>query len=229
MELKDRIKARLDALGLNAFEAARNAGLERAFINDVIAGRKSKIHPRNYAKLAPVLGCSAEYLRGEVQEPNPAEAPGKGAALSTENDEAFGLNILGTVEAGAFRRREKSRNELAPIAYDPRFPGARQIAFEVRRQNIKSQVFASGRSFIGAVDFDDYVKGWGALRNGDLVIVETRSAGDPELAETTCAEVFFVAGEMLLVSRFAQGARDKAALTSQQTILAVACRYVQLS
>ena len=228
MELKDRIKARLDALGLNAFEAARNAGLERAFINDVIAGRKSKIHPRNYAKLALVLGCSAEYLRGEVQEPTPVKALGGAGALSTENA-AFGLNILGTVEAGAFRRREKSRNELAPIAYDPRFPGARQIAFEVRRQNIKSQVFASGRSFIGAVDFDDYVKGWGALRNGEHVIVETRSAGDPELAETTCAEVFFVAGEMLLVSRFAQGARDKAALTSQQTILAVACRYVQLS
>jgi SOS-response transcriptional repressor LexA len=67
--LKDRVKARLDVLGINAFEAARRGGLERNFVNDILDNTKLSVRGVNLPKLATALECSIPYLLGEEDEP----------------------------------------------------------------------------------------------------------------------------------------------------------------
>jgi hypothetical protein len=225
--LKHRIKARLDALGMNAFEAARIAGWERAYINDLLAGRKAGVHAKNYAKLAEVLSCTVEYLRGEVDQPAQGAAPEHRFPSELA---ALRLPLKGAIELGSFRKsREEAEAEWAPIGADPRFEGTRQMAFEVRISTVRNQVFRRGRSFLGAVDYDDYTSGWGAVRNDDLVVVETQSDSAPELVETTCCEVTFADREMYLITRFSNGKRNRTKLGNIHKIIAVVSRYVQMS
>jgi hypothetical protein len=222
--LKQRIRERLEALDLNAFEAARTGGLERSFINDILSGRKSNIHTRNYIKLATVLRCTPEYLRGEIDFPGEAEKPEE---FSTETL-AFGLPISGLIDPGAFRRRAEPRNNIAPMSADPRFIAARQMVYEVRESATKHSVFRNTKTFLGSVDYEQYVKNYGPLQNNDLVIVETRLEAGSDVIETSCREVIYISGELCLITRFCGGVRNKSSMTSLNTIVAVVCRYVQI-
>lgn len=53
--LKEIVKARLDELGRNAFEAARIGGLERSYVNDILNGKKKSIKADMAARLAKAL------------------------------------------------------------------------------------------------------------------------------------------------------------------------------
>jgi len=60
--LRDIVTERLRALGRNPFEAAKNAGLERTFINDILNGRKRSVRGDNLAFLADALEMKATEL-----------------------------------------------------------------------------------------------------------------------------------------------------------------------
>lgn len=62
--LAERVRERLEALGINPFEAARRAGFERSFVNDLLIGRKKSVRGASLLKLAAALGCDPAYLVG---------------------------------------------------------------------------------------------------------------------------------------------------------------------
>lgn len=64
----DRIKARLEALGINQFEAAKRTGKHEHFIYDFFKGRKKSFPSDGPLRLAHALQCSIEYLAGVSDE-----------------------------------------------------------------------------------------------------------------------------------------------------------------
>ena len=60
--LKDRIQARLDALGISQFEAVDGTGLDRLFLYDILTGRKKAVRQKNLRIVAIALRCSVDYL-----------------------------------------------------------------------------------------------------------------------------------------------------------------------
>ncbi len=63
--LVERIKIRMDALGLNACRAATMATLGRTYVLDILRGKVSDPGARSLQKLAAVLECSPDYLLGD--------------------------------------------------------------------------------------------------------------------------------------------------------------------
>lgn len=67
--LKTVVTKRLSQIGKNAFEAARDGGLERNFVNDIVNGKKQSVRGDNLAKLARGLNTTpAEILAGEFRD-----------------------------------------------------------------------------------------------------------------------------------------------------------------
>lgn len=64
MDLKDTVRSRLDELGRSPFEAARRGGLQRHFVNDILAGKKRSVRGDNLARLAQGLDWTVEELLG---------------------------------------------------------------------------------------------------------------------------------------------------------------------
>ncbi len=161
--LRMRVQARLDALGINPFEAARRANFERSFVNDLLIGKKSSIRERKLKALAEVLECDAAFLRGQQGVPRAGDQAGR-------------MPLAGICEAGVWR---EPGGELAgasiPYLPDPRFPVDRQQLFLVRGDHAAP---------LGIVDGSILVVIAGEnCRDGDHVVARRiRSTGD---AETT--------------------------------------------
>ncbi len=66
--LRERTKARIEELGLNAFKAAELAGLNRYIIHDLLIGKKDTIRQAAIIKIASALDCDPEYLAGTQAE-----------------------------------------------------------------------------------------------------------------------------------------------------------------
>lgn len=64
----DRVVERMEALGLTAHSAAKQAGLGPDFVRDIIRGRTKDPSSWRLRLLAEVLQCSAEYLLGLTDE-----------------------------------------------------------------------------------------------------------------------------------------------------------------
>jgi len=97
---KDRIEARLKALGLTQFQAAEKAGKHAHFIYDFMIGRKRSFKGDGPIRLAQALECSIEYLTGESDD---VGRPPLSAAASYTYQPGS-LPVAGIVEAGVFRR-----------------------------------------------------------------------------------------------------------------------------
>lgn len=77
---KERIKERLNAVGLHSFAASAKAGYNAHFLYDYFADRKKSINREALNAIAVVLECSPAYLTGEsdtviAPEPSPPSAP----------------------------------------------------------------------------------------------------------------------------------------------------------
>lgn len=102
-----------------------------------------------------------------------------------ENDLQYG----GIVEAGAFRAVElfsQEEDKRIPIAPDPRFPKARQYAWEVRGDSMDKAGITEGM-YVAGVNYMDFVEHYGDLSDGMLVVVE-RSRDDGAETELTVKE-----------------------------------------
>lgn len=76
--LKDRIAARLNALGISQFTAAERAGKHGHFIYDFMIGRKQSFKGDGLQRLSTALECSIDYLTGAADQPG--QPPGAAAA-----------------------------------------------------------------------------------------------------------------------------------------------------
>jgi transcriptional regulator with XRE-family HTH domain len=61
-ELRALIRRRLEALGINSFEAARRVGAQRTFVNDILSGRKQSVRGDNLRRLADALEMDLSEL-----------------------------------------------------------------------------------------------------------------------------------------------------------------------
>ena len=120
---RDRVAARLSQLEINPFEAARRAGLERSFVNDILIRRKKSVRGTNLEKLAAGLDCDVDFLIGRNDTPRAIAA-----------DPAQGVPLVGVCEAGVWRHvsAPPTLPTIAAIERDLRFPDVPQQAFEVR-------------------------------------------------------------------------------------------------
>lgn len=120
--LRTRVRERLDAKGLNPFEAARMAGLERSYVNDLLIGKKHTVREKKLPALASILDCDPDYLMGAQDTPR-RSGGGRG-----------GMRMAGIVEAGAWRSASSFVSSAGPmpIEPDPRFPPNEQEAYRVR-------------------------------------------------------------------------------------------------
>lgn len=171
---KDRIEARMDALGINQFEAAEKAGKNSHYIYDFMVGRKSSFKGDGPVRVAQALECSIEYLTGESDEigvppmATPAAVPSAQAGRS--------LPLAGVVETGVFRRPSSVRGagRPLPIAPFPDYPAEAQAAFAVRGGGMDTRGIIEGMTLV-AVDIEAATKD---LESGSVVIVEhVRSNG----------------------------------------------------
>ncbi len=173
--LRSRVQSRLDALGINPFEAARRAGGERTFINDLLIGKKDSIRRSALPRVAEALDCDPEYLLGAQ------DAPRRGHAAHAKSPETAPgtAPLVGIAEAGTWRLTGRAGPSPAlPIAPDPRHPASAQVAYLVRGDHA---------SAIGATDGAVVVGVTGAnYRQGDVVAVRrTRDLGEGREEEIT--------------------------------------------
>ena len=123
--IRHRVAERLSSLGYNPFEAARIAGLERSFINDLLVGKKQTVRGGKLPALAEALQCDQAYLLGIQPTPR---------AENVHKSHNHRLRIIGICEAQAFRPVDfslSSTDDLT-IQADDRFPAGEQAAYLVR-------------------------------------------------------------------------------------------------
>jgi hypothetical protein len=226
--LPSRVQARLDSLRINAFEAARRGEFGKDYVNDILVGRKAKVHPGNLAKLARALDCSIAYLKGESETAGFAD-PAILPLGHAPPEPAFGLPLRGIVEYGALRVRSNASNSTAKVALapDPRFPEACQGAYAVRVAHSLETAHRGAQQHLTAVDFEYYAAHCGPPKVGDLVIVERRSAL-PDYVELLCGEVETTDGGVSITTRFSDRKRETLSVDSQNVrIEAVCLHYVK--
>lgn len=136
-------KLRLDALGINQFEAARRGELERGFVRDILIGRKTTVLGRNLVKLAAALETTPEEIarvmegdartaearspqvRAPVRIAGPPLAPPALSSTSSRDIPVHGTRTLGPIRieglGGALEGAAIDRSRA--VGYLPRTPG----------------------------------------------------------------------------------------------------------
>lgn len=164
-ELKARVKARVEALGISPITLAKSVGLERGFINDIVIGRKKGVRYEKLTLVAKALECDPRYLQGDIDTPWPIEAP----ATPPAKVEGHGLTSVGTCEAGVWRGLSTPPQPVSvPIQPDPRHPGAPQRAYRLEAYTAKLQNFPA---YAVSIDADYYTKKIGPIGPGCVVVL----------------------------------------------------------
>lgn len=154
--LRTRVQARLDALGLNPFEAARRAGGERTFLNDILIGKKDTIRRAAIPRVADALDCDPEYLLGAQDVPRRAPSPSPGNPGNKPEKAPQGIRLVGIAEAGTWRLAGRSGASPAlPIAPDPRHPAEVQVAYLVRGDHAAGLGATDGAVVVGVTGAQD--------------------------------------------------------------------------
>lgn len=92
LSLADRVKERLEAVGLSGREASIAAGLSETYVRDILNGKSARPSGVGIAKLAPVLKTTSAYLlegTGDAEaQPIPIKSYiGAGAAIVPFEDQ----------------------------------------------------------------------------------------------------------------------------------------------
>ena len=142
-KLTDRINDLLIQRGISASAASVKAGFSPSYIRDLNRKRGSP-GIDNLEKLAGVLGVTLQELAGDDASP----------LTSIKH-----LPVVGVVQAGNFRDislldgGEAMDMETIPVAYDPRYPHAKQYALRVAGDSM-DKVFNEGE-YVTCVDWAD--------------------------------------------------------------------------
>ena len=200
-QIRDRISERLETLGKNPFEVARNAGFERTYVNDLLRGHKQSFRRGAVVKIAEQLDCDPEYLTGEQDQPRlkaRVQSPGQRAGGQGT------MMLSGVCEAGVWRDSAPASTPI-PLEADPRFQSSAQAAYLVRGDHAvgfhgrdgKTISIADG-TLISTISTDvAEIERGGLLRPGDLVVVKRSRGREFELA---IRQVALSDGRLVLVS-----------------------------
>lgn len=212
--IRERVEARLAALHVNRWEAAKSAGFDRAFINDIIVGRKKRLQPRSLERLAEILECSPEYLVGA------ADQPGTPATVNAPRPTRGVLPLAGVLETGAFR--EQTPDDLVEtaggIAPDARYPDLPQMVFVVADKSLDQRGINVG-DFLICVDADEFQREHGPLNGGSLVVIETRQGN---LIERRAVVLTYKEGDAIGEPHSTFGSFQSVRIEGQTRIVAVA-------
>lgn len=174
MDIAERIKTRLQTLGLNAFEVSRRAGLERGFVNDLLNGWKKGVRGHSLIALAEALDVDPAFLLGQTDEPRAFE-PAVGSRAGAT------LPLAGQIEGGTWREVDSMAGQPSGLTCDEKWPPSEQLAFRVLGDVANTAGIVSG-STVGVVTYRAYVSRYGSLKEGALVVIRRDRA---ELHETT--------------------------------------------
>lgn len=185
--LRKRVQGRLDALGINAFEAAKRGGLTRNFFYELFRKengkfKKDRFNLKHLDAAAKALDCDPEYLTFEQRTPRRGGVPD-------------GMKLSGVAEAGALRAPGAGipKGLSAVLEPDPRYPEDTQEVYQVRGGhaaglNIPSEAFVLSAKI-------DALKALGReLSAGDVVVVSRAAVEDK--SEITIRKVAFDASGM---------------------------------
>gem|GEM_PF-4294570 len=156
----ERIRQRLEILGIPNTTASELAGLERGYLSDFLTGKKKSMNHTILRPLAEVLQCSVGFLIGESED-------------ITIRERAT-LPLAGVVEVGAWRKCVVAAKPSELLAL-PNWPAEDQAVYEVRGSGADSE--APDGSFVQIVTFHEGT----ALQDGKLYVVAERSDGLREL------------------------------------------------
>ena len=158
-----RVKERLAAVGINPFEAARRAGFERSYINDLLIGKKQNISRKKLPALAGALECDEKYLVGMQDTPVAANVAPVGS-----------LTLKGYAEADVWRPIAPAPERTVPIAPVPQYAPGMQVAYIVRGDHADGFSLPEGMILIAV----------GGLppREGDVVIARREREGAREVS-----------------------------------------------
>lgn len=160
--ISQRVQARLDALGINPFEAERRANLKRGYINDLLIGKKTTVRGKALPSMAGALECDPEFLTGAQ------DTPRKGEHLLTQ--------IEGIVEAGAWRDPGAGADLVPPlpVSHDARFRANELRLYMVWGDHAAGLgINAGSLIWVRAID--------APLRDGDVVLASRTQGGKTEL------------------------------------------------
>lgn len=176
MDIRDRVKKRIAALGMNPFQLAKRGGFQRNFINDLVTDQKKGVHLDHLPKLAAVLRCSEEYLLGQTDE--------IGSPVTAGDDTGIGdgLPYGGVCETGVWRPERKKWpdfQKLVPVARDVRYHDLDQFAFAIC--DPENALNPASMIAIGS-DARQYSAAYGQIANGARIIARRTGAGLQELS-----------------------------------------------
>jgi SOS-response transcriptional repressor LexA len=167
-----RIKQRLDELGMSERQASLKVSGNGQFIRNIRRGASQSPRGENIIKLAKVLGVSESWLMGTSDDEG-----------SAPEERPFGVRFGGIVEAGAFRREDGTNQDaelrLIPLPPDPRYPASRQFAFQVMGDSMTEAKIFEGMHVL-AVDVHAWERVHGHPNDGKLVVVARYRNGEAE-------------------------------------------------
>lgn len=182
--MRQRIRERLDALGLSINEASRRAGGSVGMIRDILSGKTSSPRVSTIETVARVLGVSSEYLIGAIDTHHPVKTV---APVET-------APVVGKVAAGVWMEADDLDEPLGEITVvrDSRFTNHNHVAWEVNGDSM-DQIAPDG-SYAVAIPWAETGL---APRDGMIVVAERVTAGG-QLRERTIKRLRHIAGEWLL-------------------------------
>lgn len=165
--IRERIEERVNALGISPITLAKSVGLERGYINDILIGRKKSVRGDKIADIARALQCDPEYITGAQAE-------------IRKKVDLEGIEFGGVCETGVWRSASLSAQEPSksvPIEPDKRYPGLRNIAFDVRGNSLAAEGVTDGMTVAG-IAAEEWERTIGPISSGMIVVVQaTRERG----------------------------------------------------
>jgi transcriptional regulator with XRE-family HTH domain len=178
--LQKRVRERMDALGLNAFQAAKDAGLGSSYVRDILRGKTRVPNAENIAKLATALKTTPEFLMGRSS----GDSTIRPVAARVE-----GVPVLGRVAASAWYAVDD--HTIDDIDYDDieRIPSVSGYPVEwqfgmIVEGNCLNKIAQDGDRLVCL----DLIKSQIDIQEDDLVIVE-RTKFNGEMRQRTAKRV----------------------------------------
>lgn len=167
--LQKRVKERMDALELNAFETAKRANLGSSYVRDILRGKARNPAAANLAKLAEVLRTTPEYLLGRKPEDS---------TLRPVAAKVQGVSVVGKVSASSWytvddHSIEYYGDDVETVPSVSGYPIEWQFGLIVEG-NCLNRIAADGTRLVCL----DLIKSQQDIQENDLVIIErTRFSG----------------------------------------------------
>lgn len=188
--LKRRVAERLDALKINAFEAARAVELGRDFVNDILNGKKTSVRGQNLLKLAEALKCTPDYLINEKAAP-PDDVPEEELPERDERADLIQIpeyDVRLSAGAGFILDRENVKDVWSfsrrYLVDEMRLRPAALAVVEVEGDSMYPTLWSGDRVIIDHTDTNPAKPGVYAIWDSDATVVkrlERVPASDPPM------------------------------------------------